>query len=59
MINHDAYSYGQISHAFVDGHRAGELARDEILDNITLYWLTNTAISWIWPTFRDVVGLGK
>jgi pimeloyl-ACP methyl ester carboxylesterase len=45
MINHDAYSYGQISHAFVDGHPAGELTRDEILDNITLYWLTNTAIS--------------
>ncbi|HEY5988970.1 MAG TPA: epoxide hydrolase, partial [Streptosporangiaceae bacterium] len=45
MINHDAYSYGQISHAFVDGHPAGELTRDEILDNITLYWLTNTGIS--------------
>jgi pimeloyl-ACP methyl ester carboxylesterase len=45
MINHDAYSYGEISHAFVDGHPAGELTRDEVLDNITLYWLTNTAVS--------------
>ena len=45
IINHDAYSYGQISHAFVDGHPAGNLTRDEILDNVTLYWLTNTAIS--------------
>ena len=45
MINHDAYSYGQISHAFLDGQPAGNLTRDEILDNITLYWLTNTGIS--------------
>ena len=32
---------GRISH----GHSAGELTRDDVLDNITLYWLTNTAIS--------------
>ena len=44
MINHDAYSYWEIAHAF-EGHPAGELTRDEILDNITLYWLTNTAVS--------------
>jgi pimeloyl-ACP methyl ester carboxylesterase len=44
MINHDAYSYGEISDAF-EGHPAGELTRDEILDNITLYWLTNTGVS--------------
>jgi pimeloyl-ACP methyl ester carboxylesterase len=29
----------------VNGHPAGALTRDDILDNITLYWLTNTAIS--------------
>jgi pimeloyl-ACP methyl ester carboxylesterase len=29
----------------VDGHSAGALTRDDVLDNITLYWLTNTAIS--------------
>jgi pimeloyl-ACP methyl ester carboxylesterase len=28
-----------------NGHPAGALTRDDILDNITLYWLTNTAIS--------------
>jgi pimeloyl-ACP methyl ester carboxylesterase len=28
-----------------DGGPAGELTRDDVLDNITLYWLTNTAIS--------------
>ena len=29
----------------VGGHSAGDLTRDDVLDNITLYWLTNTAIS--------------
>jgi pimeloyl-ACP methyl ester carboxylesterase len=28
-----------------NGHPAGALTRDDVLDNITLYWLTNTAIS--------------
>ena len=32
---------GHTSH----GHPAGDLSRDDILDNITLYWLTNTAVS--------------
>jgi pimeloyl-ACP methyl ester carboxylesterase len=29
----------------VNRHSAGALTRDDVLDNITLYWLTNTAIS--------------
>jgi pimeloyl-ACP methyl ester carboxylesterase len=29
----------------VDGHSAGDLTRDDVLDNITLYWLTNTGVS--------------
>ena len=29
----------------VDGHTAGALTRDDVLDNITLYWLTNTGVS--------------
>jgi pimeloyl-ACP methyl ester carboxylesterase len=29
----------------INGHSAGALTRDDVLDNITLYWLTNTAIS--------------
>src|ERR1700727_1068661 len=44
MINHDAYSYREIPQAF-RGIPVGELTRDEILDNVTLYWLTNTGIS--------------
>jgi hypothetical protein len=29
----------------VDGHTAGDLTRDDVLDNITVYWVTNTAVS--------------
>jgi pimeloyl-ACP methyl ester carboxylesterase len=45
MLDHDARSYDDISHAFVDGHPVGSLTRDEVLDNITLTWLTNTGVS--------------
>jgi pimeloyl-ACP methyl ester carboxylesterase len=45
LLDHDARSYEQISHLFVDGQPFGDLTRDDILDNITLYWLTNTALS--------------
>jgi pimeloyl-ACP methyl ester carboxylesterase len=45
MIDHDARSYEDISHAFVDEQPVGSLTRDEILDNITLTWLTNTGVS--------------
>src|SRR4029453_7273831 len=41
--DHDAQSYELIARVF-DGQREG-LTRDDILDNITLYWLTNTAVS--------------
>jgi len=43
ILDHDASSEVLISRVF-DGHSEG-LTRDDILDNITLYWLTNTAIS--------------
>jgi pimeloyl-ACP methyl ester carboxylesterase len=45
MLDHDADAYEKISRAFVDGNDSGGLTRDRILDNITLYWLTNTATS--------------
>jgi pimeloyl-ACP methyl ester carboxylesterase len=44
MINHDAYSYGEIAKAF-KGEPVGELTRDEVLDNVTPYWMTNTGVS--------------
>jgi len=43
LLDHDARSYALISRVF-DGEREG-LTRDDILDNVTLYWLTNTAVS--------------
>ena len=45
MLDHDTDSYYKISRAFVDGEPVGNLTRDNILDNITLYWLTGTAAS--------------
>jgi len=43
MLDHDARSYALIARAF-DGHPGG-LTQDDVLDNVTLYWLTNTAVS--------------
>jgi pimeloyl-ACP methyl ester carboxylesterase len=43
MLDHDARSLALIARVF-DGRNEG-LTRDDILDNITLYWLTNTGVS--------------
>ena len=43
MIDHDVRSYELIARAF-DGD-AGGLSRDDVLDNVTHYWLTNTGVS--------------
>jgi pimeloyl-ACP methyl ester carboxylesterase len=45
MIDHDTDAYYKIAVAFVDGTPSGNLTRDHILDNITLYWLTGTGAS--------------
>jgi pimeloyl-ACP methyl ester carboxylesterase len=45
MLDHDTDSYQKISAAFIDGQPAGNLTRDHLLDNITLYWLTGTGAS--------------
>jgi len=45
MIDHDTDAYLKISRAFVDGQPSGNLTRDNILDNITTYWLTGTGAS--------------
>ncbi len=45
MADHDTDAYYKISQAFVDGRPSGNLTRDHILDNITLYWLTGTGAS--------------
>ena len=43
LLDHDARSYELISRVFAG--QPGGLTRDDVLDNITLYWLTNTALS--------------
>jgi pimeloyl-ACP methyl ester carboxylesterase len=45
MLDHDTDSYYKISRAFTGGQPSGNLTRDHILDNITLYWLTGTGAS--------------
>jgi pimeloyl-ACP methyl ester carboxylesterase len=45
LLDHDTDSYYKISRAFVDGQPAGNLTREHIVDNITLYWLTGTGAS--------------
>jgi pimeloyl-ACP methyl ester carboxylesterase len=45
MIDHDARSYEDITEAFVNGRPVGNLTRDQVLDNVTLTWFTNTGIS--------------
>jgi len=45
MLDHDTDAYYKIARAFVDGQPSGNLTRDHILDNITVYWLTGTGAS--------------
>jgi len=55
FLDHDARSYALIARVF-DGQSEG-LTRDDILDNITITWLTNTALSGArlyWETFGKV-----
>jgi pimeloyl-ACP methyl ester carboxylesterase len=57
LLDHDTDSYYKISRAFVDGQPVGNLTRDTIVDNITLYWLTGTGASaarWYWEFGRTV-----
>jgi pimeloyl-ACP methyl ester carboxylesterase len=45
MIDHDVAIYAHLVKLFVAGEPYGDLTRDDILDNITLSWLTNTGVS--------------
>jgi pimeloyl-ACP methyl ester carboxylesterase len=57
MLDHDIRSYRMIARSF-DGKAEG-LTPEDVLDNITLYWLTNTAISsarLYWDTARVAKG---
>jgi pimeloyl-ACP methyl ester carboxylesterase len=51
LLDHDTDAYYKIARAFVDDEPVGNLTRDTVLDNITLYWLTGTGASaarWYW-----------
>ena len=59
MVDHDTDSYYKIAGAFVDGKPTGNLTRDNIVDDITLYWLTGTGASaarWYWEFGRAAAG---
>ena len=59
MLDHDTDSYYKIAGAFVDGKPTGNLTRDNVVDDITLYWLTGTGASaarWYWEFGRAVAG---
>jgi pimeloyl-ACP methyl ester carboxylesterase len=61
LLDHDTDSYYKISRAFVDGKPVGQLTRDTILDNITLYWLTGTGASaarWYWEFGQFLAAAG-
>jgi pimeloyl-ACP methyl ester carboxylesterase len=65
MLDHDPDSYAKISNAFLGGQPSGGLTRERIVDNVTLYWLTNTATSsarLYWEGFRAIfaaIGTGE
>jgi pimeloyl-ACP methyl ester carboxylesterase len=62
MLDHDTDSYYKISRAFVDCEPVGGLTRDNILDDITLYWLTGTGASaarWYWEFGQVLAAAAK
>jgi hypothetical protein len=61
MLDHDTDSYYKISRALFDGEPVGNLTRDNIVDDITLYWLTGTGASaarWFWESGRPQAAAG-
>lgn len=58
ILDHDIRSHEKIAGLF-DGQPYGDITRDDILDNITLYWLTNTGVSsarLYWDTLYEGEG---
>jgi pimeloyl-ACP methyl ester carboxylesterase len=45
MLDHDPDSYTKISNAFLNGQTTGGLTPESVVDNVALYWLTNTGVS--------------
>ncbi|HET6394360.1 MAG TPA: epoxide hydrolase [Blastococcus sp.] len=59
MCDHDTDSYYKIARAFVDGQPAGNLTREHVVDNITLYWLTGTGASAARSYWEDQLARGQ
>jgi pimeloyl-ACP methyl ester carboxylesterase len=59
LLDHDTDSYYKISRAFVEGQPSGNLTRDHILDNITLYWLTGTGASAARSYWEDALAAAQ
>jgi pimeloyl-ACP methyl ester carboxylesterase len=63
MVDHDTDAYYKIAAAFVEGKATGNLTRDHILDNISVYWLTGTgatAARSYWEAYGpDAPGAGQ
>jgi len=59
LLDHDTDSYQKIARAFVADEPAGNLTRDHILDNITLYWLTGTGASAARSYWEDGLALAQ
>jgi pimeloyl-ACP methyl ester carboxylesterase len=61
LLDHDTDSYYKISRAFVENKPVGNLTRESIVDNITLYWLTGTGASaarWYWEFGQFLAAAG-
>jgi len=59
LLDHDTDSYYKIARAFIDGEPAGNLTREHIVDNITLYWLTRTGASAARSYWEDGLALAR
>jgi pimeloyl-ACP methyl ester carboxylesterase len=59
MIDHDTDSYQKIARAFFDKQPSGNLTREHIVDNITLYWLTRTGASAARSYWEEAQEVGR
>jgi Epoxide hydrolase N terminus len=59
MADHDTDSFYKIARAFVDDQPVGNLTRDHLLDNITLYWLSGTGASAARSYWEDALALAQ
>jgi pimeloyl-ACP methyl ester carboxylesterase len=59
LLDHDTDSYYKIAGAFVDGRPTGNLTREHIVDNISLYWLTGTGASAARSYWEDGLAMAE